>query len=348
MSRAIMTKPRRKSRWISFGIILCVIVTFQEATSQTNVGTTAAQFLKIECGPRAVAMGGNFVARADDASALFWNPAGAAITTDRKMTFGHTLWFADISHDYFGMVIPWSQGAIGFSVVALNMGEEEVTTIEEPEGTGITWDVSDLAVGLTYARPLTDRFSVGITGKYINESLYNESASTFAVDIGTLLDVGYKGMRIGMCISNFGGRMKLEGRDLTRGEDINGDGVNESEINLSTIGWSLPLMFRVGTVIDIVGPGAGLWQHPVNRITLEVDGIHPNDNDERMGFGAEYAWKETLFFRSGYKLNHDVETYSLGGGFKFLTDTFGVGIDYAFQDLGVLESVQRFSVSIAF
>ncbi len=127
-------------------------------------------------------MGGNFVARADDASALFWNPAGAAIITDYKMTFGHTLWFADLTHDYFGMVVPWSEGAIGLSVVALNTGEGEVTTIAEPEGTGLTWDVSDLAVGLTYARPLTDRFSVGITGKYINESLYNESASTFAVD----------------------------------------------------------------------------------------------------------------------------------------------------------------------
>jgi hypothetical protein len=195
---------------------------------------------------------------------------------------------------------------------------------------------------------LTDRFSVGITGKYINESLYNESASTFAVDLGTLLDVGYKGLRIGMSISNFGGRMKLDGRDLISGEDINGDGIDETETVLSTQGWSLPLIFRVGTVIDIVGQGNGLWQNPDNRITFEVDGIHPNDNEERMGFGTEYSWKEILFLRSGYKVNHDVESFSWGGGFKILTDTFGVGLDYAFADLGDLDSVQRISVSIDF
>jgi hypothetical protein len=317
-------------------------------SAQTNVGTTAAPFLKIEAGPRAVAMGGNFVALADDATALFWNPAGAARIFERRLTFGHTEWFADISHDFFGMVIPWSEGAIGVSVVALNTGEMEQTTVEEPEGTGILFDFSDLAFGITYARPLTDRFSVGITGKYINESLFNESASTFAVDLGTLLEVGYKGLRIGMSISNFGGRLQLDGRDLIQGQDLNGDGIDETQANLDTRSWSLPLTFRVGTVIDLIGLESGLWQNPDSRITLEADGIHPNDNEERMGFGAEYAWRETLFLRGGTKVNHDVEDFSWGGGIKINTDSFGVGVDYAFSDLGDLDSVQRFSISIDF
>jgi hypothetical protein len=330
------------------GAVICLFVCPPCVYSQTNVGTTAAQFLKIETGPRAVAMGGNFVALADDATSLFWNPAGAAVITERKLSFGHTIWFADISHDFFSMVVPWSQGAIGVSVVALNTDEMEQTTPEQPEGTGVLFDFSDLAFGLTFARPLTDRFSVGITGKYISESAFNESASTFAVDLGTLLDVGYKGLRIGMSISNFGGRMKLDGRDLKMAIDTNEDGESETETEVSTRDWSLPLMFRVGTVFDIVGQGSGLWQNPENRITFEIDGVHPNDNEERMGFGAEYAWRETLFFRSGYKINHDVESLALGGGLKIRTDYFGVGIDYAFADLGDLESVQRFSVSIDF
>jgi len=191
---------RRREKRIMPGLVrgMCIVVLSvifftghpREMVSQTNVGTTAAQFMKIEVGPRAVAMGGNFVALANDATTLYWNPAGAAIITERMLTFSHTLWFADITHDYFGMVVPWSQGAIGLSVIALNTGEMEQTTLEKPEGTGSYFDFSDLTLGLTLSRPLTDRFSVGITGKYIAENLFNESASAFAFDLGTLLDLG--------------------------------------------------------------------------------------------------------------------------------------------------------------
>ncbi len=342
------SRPNKQIPILLAAAFLCLLAYPGVIPAQTNVGTTAAQFLKIEVGPRAVAMGGNFVATADDATSLFWNPAGAGIITERMLTFGHTEWFADISHDFFGMVVPWSQGAIGLSVIALSTGEMEQTTLEEPEGTGTFFDFSDIAFGLTYARPLTDRFSVGITGKYISESAFNESASTFAVDMGTMLDVGYEGLRIGMSISNFGGRMRLDGRDLTRGEDTNDDGDTDTETYLATQDWALPLVFRVGTAINIVGNEKGLWRNPENRVTFEVDGIHPNDNVERMGFGAEYAWKEMLFFRSGYKVKHDIESFAWGGGFKISTHSFGVSVDYAYADLGDLDSVQRFSVSIAF
>ncbi len=330
-------------------LALWIFLSPQDLVSQTNVGTTAAQFLKIEVGPRAVAMGGNFVALANDATSLFWNPAGAAIITDRMMTLGHTRWFStDISHDYFGLVIPWSQGAIGISAIALNTSEMEQTTVDQPDGNGIFFDFSDFAFGLTFSRPMTDRFSVGITGKYITEHAFNESASNFAVDLGTLLDIGYKGLRIGMSISNFGGRMKLSGRDLTYGEDLNGDGINETETTLSTRGWSLPMTFRVGTVINILGQESGLYLNPQHRLSLEVDGIHPNDNVERLGIGAEYSWKELLFIRSGYKANHDTESLTWGGGLKITTSSFGIGLDYAYANLGVLDSIQRFSVSLNF
>jgi hypothetical protein len=332
----------------AYALLLALALLPGAARAQTNVGTTAAQFLKIEAGPRAVAMGGNFVALANDATTLFWNPAGAANILERRLTFGHTEWFAGISHDYFGMVIPGTAGAIGISVVALNTGEMEQTTVDQPEGTGIRFDFSDLAFGVTYARPLTDRFAVGITGKYISENAFNESASTFAVDLGTLLEVGYRGLRIGMSISNFGGRMRLDGRDLIQGQDLNGDGTDETQTTLVTRSWSLPLTFRVGTVLDVIGLESGLWRDPDHRITVEVDGVHPNDNDERMGIGAEYAWHETLFLRGGTKVNHDVETFTWGGGLRISTESFGVGVDYAFSDLGDLDSVQRFSLSIDF
>jgi len=66
-------------------IFLLFALLQSEGFSQvTKTGTTAAKFLSIGIGPRANAMGGAFTSVANDASALYWNPAGAATLTDYK------------------------------------------------------------------------------------------------------------------------------------------------------------------------------------------------------------------------------------------------------------------------
>ena len=96
----------------------------------------------------------------------------------------HTEWFADISHDFAGIIYPLSSSdIIALNVIALNTAEQEVTTVSQPDGTGIYYDVSDLAIGLSYARELTDRFSVGLTIKYIQQNLYNECQYLISVEI---------------------------------------------------------------------------------------------------------------------------------------------------------------------
>ena len=94
-------------------------------------GTTAAQFLKIGVGARAMGQGGSFVAQADDAYSLYWNPAG--ITKLKGVTFAavHTQWFADITHQFFGLILPVnSNSAVGFQATVLNMDQIEITTID--------------------------------------------------------------------------------------------------------------------------------------------------------------------------------------------------------------------------
>ena len=192
-------------------IILSVPIT-GFAGGFSKVGTAVAQFLKIGVGARAVGMGESFAAVANDASTLYWNPAGITNLKTISVGVSHSQWFADISHDYAGLIIPLSTSdVIGISAIALNTGEQEVTTVEQPDGTGIFYDVSDVAVGLTYSRSLTDRFSVGLTVKYVQQTLYNEVANTIAIDLGSYLKTGFHNLVIAMCISNFGGNMQLEG-----------------------------------------------------------------------------------------------------------------------------------------
>ena len=317
----------------------------------SKVGTAAAQFLKIGVGARALGMGETFAGVANDASTLFWNPAGMMNLSGISLIVSHSEWFADISHDYAGFSLSWgNSNALGVSVIALNTPEQEVTTVAQPEGTGIYYDVGDIALGLSYARALTDRFSTGMTVKYVQQNAFNESANTVAFDLGTYLRTGFHGLTIGMCMSNFGGRLQLDGRDLIATSDMNPELTGNFEVDsrLKTEAWPLPLNFRVGVAMNILGGPETLFPVGQNRLTLALDANHPKDNIERVNFGAEYAWKELLFARAGYKLNYDAEKWSFGGGLKLNVNHQAFAIDYALVDFGDLGKVSRFSIELLF
>src|SRR5438034_6010148 len=173
-----------------------------------KVGTFDGQFLKIGVGARAEAMGGAFVGVADDATALYWNAAGIArIDPDKsEFSFNQAVWPADLQFTQAGYVfhIKRFPGTFGFSVRALYMDPMIETTAFQPNGTGNTFDAGYMTAGLTYARSFTDKFSAGGTIHFIHEGLAEFSQQTYAVDVGSLYDVGPLGMRIGMPISNIG------------------------------------------------------------------------------------------------------------------------------------------------
>jgi len=316
---------------------------------QTKVGSTAAPFLNIGIGPRAVSMGGAFVATANDVTAMYWNPAGASRTNSNGAGFAHTRWFADINFNWAGAMLQLGDaGTLGLHLTYLDYGKMEVTTMREPDGTGEMFSAHDMSFALTYAFNLTDRFSIGANFKYISQSIWNTSADAFAVDIGTLFISDIYGLRIGANISNFGTEMRLKGKDLLVLVDLHPDqyGNNDQILaELRTDSYPLPLIFKVGIAMDVI-------DNPMHKITLAVDALHPNDNAETINVGMEYTFNEFISFRAGYKslfLDNSEEGLTLGVGLKYdFSPSLGIFVDYAYQDFGVLEYTQHFSVGIRF
>jgi long-subunit fatty acid transport protein len=287
-------------------------------------------------------LGGSFAGLANDVTALYWNPAGAAWINSNQFFATHTEWFADIDHDFAGLIVQISRAAnIGFSFTTLNIPNMEQTTIQEPEGTGIFFDVQDISLGLTYSRRMTERFSFGMTVKYIQQKLFNETATTFALDLGGMLHTGFKGMRLGLTINNFGGKLRLEGRDLI----VNFD---DNPANLETENWPLPISFRFGLAMDLVGLKEGLVLRESQRLTFLIDGYNVNDAEESMSVGLEYSWNENFFLRGGYKINHDIENFSAGIGFQFPVQRWMIQADYGLSDMGDLGYIQRIALGFQF
>ena len=331
----------KKSTIIILTLII-ILLTTDISWAISKSGTSAAQFLKIGIGPRATALAGSFSGLADDATALYWNPAGIAWIGRRSFLATHSEWFANINHEFAGLVIPLStSSSLGASFTALSTPDMEQTTIDQPEGTGIFFDVQDIAVGLAFARRMTERFSVGANVKFIQQKLFNETASTMAVDLGGILHTGFKGLRLGIAMNNFGGKLRLDGRDLIVS-------YQENPAKLETQSWPLPINFRIGVAMDIIGAREGLILNESQRLTMLVDGNNVNDAPETLSFGLEYGWNENFFLRSGYRLNHDLESFSGGLGLQFPLQSWMIQADYSLSAMGDLGYINRIGLGFQF
>lgn len=315
----------------------------------TKSGTTAAQFLKLGVGSRPIAMGGAFVAEASDLSALYWNPAGLSNLTGAAVSLAHTSYLADVNYNYaaFGTTLGGA-GTLAAAILYLDSGDMDVRTVDEPEGTGERFKVQDFAIQVSYARALTDRFSIGANVKYIQERIWHSTASTVAVDIGTLFTTPYERLRLGASFSNFGPKMQMSGRDIVFSEDPtpDQDGVVEivnSEYQMEE--HPLPLLFRIGLSWDAVNTSS-------HRIVLSTDAAHPNDNYEYVNTGIEYSFRDLIALRAGYRnlFEEDGEQgLTFGGGLNLRMDGgLRAGFDYAYADFGRLEATHWFTVNLGF
>ncbi|RMH78877.1 MAG: hypothetical protein D6681_19695 [Calditrichaeota bacterium] len=335
--------------WIALGGLLMASAAYGQFAGQSKTGITAATFLSVEIGARAKAMGGAYVARANDVSALYWNPAGIALQPNHAVMFSHSEWLADINFDFAGITVPLgSFGTVGAFITSVTMPDMEVTTVFEPEGTGEMFSASDIAIGVSYARKLTDRFTIGANMKFIQEKIFHMTAQTVAFDLGTVFRTHFNDMLLGFSISNFGGDMKLSGIDTQVEHDISPNEFGNNDrifANLQTEPFQLPLTFRVGIAMDVL-------KTEQNVLTIAVDGVAPNDNNQYLNVGGEYTFGDLISLRGGYKtlfLADSEEGLSLGAGLNL--GLFGNGklvLDYSYGDFGRLNNVQEFSLTIFF
>jgi hypothetical protein len=319
------------------------------SSSVSNVGTTAATFLNIGVGSRANAMGGAFTATADDATALYWNPAGLSQCIHPEVTFNHSDWFLDIYHEFIGAVIPAGQHSFGICMTYVGVPDQKVRTIEEPEGNGNYYNASDLMLGVSYAFQFTNQFSMGFTGKYIRQAIYNSAGSAWAVDFGALYHPSFiKWLSLGMEIANFGSTLRFSGRDINIKVDNDPKHNSNDRLpaSLTTDAYPLPLIFRFGFAMKPINTKN-------NRFVTAIDLIHPSDNTESVNIGTEYVYHDIISLRTGYHslLERDYETaggFTIGFGLQIYIQKLLIVLDYAYRDFGVLNDVDRFSCSFRF
>ncbi len=335
-------------RRILFATIF-VMIFVSSLFGQAKVGTAGVQFLKIGVSARGVAMADAFTAIANDASALYYNPAGLIQLDKPEGIASHIDFPAGVAYEFLGMAYPLRRmnAVIGFFAGGLWTDEMIETTPENPYGTGRTFMASDIAIGASYVQRLTDKFTVGGSVKFINENLADESAYGWTADVGTFYETGWNRIILAMLVSNFGPNM-----------------------NFVNAPFPMPMNFKVGASITPI-----LTED--NELVCDVEFCHPKDNLEMISIGVEYTFKGLVSLRGGKKINGwsrdkwedyaeseqgkdpfieypvidengnlSLHGFTVGGGLKF--KTIGLTIDYAYSSYGFFGSLHRYTIGYTF
>ncbi|MFA6597688.1 MAG: PorV/PorQ family protein [Ignavibacteriaceae bacterium] len=324
-----------------FLIILFVLLTARLETQAQlfpvlggqRAGISTAQFLKIGVGGRAEAMGEAFIAVANDASALYWNPAGLVQFADDQVIFSHNKWVVDINHEFVGAVYHLDESnAFGLSFTSLSMQDMPVTTEFQPFGTGEYFGFGDIAIGVTYSRKMTAQFSFGGTVKYMEETLDKLKMRGVMIDLGTYYWTGLGSSRFAVSVSNFGNNLAPDGEVVLIGKRT------KSEWQA----FSPPTMFRIGFAFEP-------YETEMNKITASIQLNHPNDNSENVSLGGEYTFQEpslnsSFFLRGGYKFNVEEQNYTFGAGISAPVSFARITLDYAYSNFVRLGTAHRFSI----
>ncbi len=310
-------------RWALY-LTLAAVLTISvpaDLFGQAKVGTAGAKFLDIGISARAVGMAEAYSAIANDVSAVYYNPAGLTQMFSREIMFTHINYPAGINFEFAAFAIPVEAlaGVLGVGIYNLNTGDIPLTTYGYPNGTGEYFAASDLAVTISYARSLTEHFSLGGTFKYVGEYYDNESSHGWAADVGTLYDTGYRGFRIAMSIVNFGPDMKMVQQN-----------------------YPLPINFKFGSSFNFI-------ENPDHLAVFALEGAHPSDNLEQYNAGIEYWYLDKFSVRVGNRFNYDSDGFTAGAGIKWpLGENSELRVDYGYQDFGFLREIHRFSLAMAF
>ena len=320
---------------LSFIILLSVLMT-STAYSQEKLAQTGFQFLSVGQDARASAMGEAFTTVEGVSNALFYNPAGIArLPSLVSVSANYFTWIADIKYTSFSLAVnPWQgrYGVIGLSVQAIDYGELQGTMVwKNPQGYIDTevFSPNAIAIGLGYARALTERFVVGGHVKFVaqelgksvipEEGVKKNVADVLAFDFGTIYRTGFKSFSFGMSVRNFSQELKFEEE-----------------------GFQLPLTFKIGVsanAFDFFMP-----DQDEHALLVLFVAVHPRSRDEYINFGTEYVFMNTFALRLGYISGQDEYDYTAGFGVK----QFGLEIDYAYTPFDAFDNVHRFSLRFSY
>jgi opacity protein-like surface antigen len=328
-----------------------------EAGNPDRQGEAGAYELLMNPWARSAGLHTMTTANIQGVEALRLNVAGMGRINNLEamVSYANYLQGTDITMNSIGVVTKTGErGAFGLSLMTLDFGEIDVTTTDQPEGTGATFSPSFFNLALGYAHTFENKISVGLAVRLVSESISNVSAFGFAIDAGVQYVTGEEdNFKFGISLRNVGSPMKFTGEGLaTPAPSPNGGGY-EVTLNQRSATYELPSMLNIGWSYDFLFG-------PRHRFTLVGNFTSNSFSQDQLGAGAEYAFNELFMVRAGYKTDlgdvaeaeESIYTgLSAGASFELPLNkenkNVRLGIDYAYRNTRLWNGTHNIALRIS-
>ena len=321
---------------------------FSASAQVDGAGSTSTNFQKIGMGARGVAMGEAFASVADDATAVFWNPAGLILAKGTQFSLTHGEWMVGVTHEFFAFSQNIDRdGAFGMSLGYLGTGEFP-SALEIPGqpiqssygGVGPNISASDYVGTLAYAQRLGNWFGgdffqrsfLGVEATLVGQNVVNVGNTGLAFNAGYMYEISKKQFYVGAVVYNVGTQFPAT---------VVSNGVTAVQ------DFSQPIIYKFGGNYQA---HSLLMKKDRNILALETDGHI--DTGMKFDIGDEYRMKfgrNSASLRVGYRTGSDlgaVAGLTSGVGVSHRFDDFEASLDYAFVPYGVLGDSHRVSLNV--
>jgi hypothetical protein len=300
-----------------------------------RAGISSLVFLKNDISPRSLGMSGFNVSMRGDAYAQGNNPAAMTDLEGISGALSNLHLIPGMRQSYAGVIIPNRRdGALGISINALTSDKQEVRTEFQPNGTGEYFYSANAAFAIGYAKRLSDRFSFGVSTKYIYEQLADYYDHAFGVDLGFLYKTDYKGLQFAVVLQNFGSNTSLRSRRDQLPVTFNRTDPSLEKVSGATV-------FKFGASITA-------FENSRHMLILGSQLNHPSDNTESIHTGVEYSYQQLFFARSGIRINvRGQQLPTFGIGLRLNAGNVPLQLDYAANPTDFLGIQHSIGLSVA-
>jgi len=294
-------------KW-SWCVGLLIIGVSGKAGNSDRVGEAGAYELLINTQARTMGLLGINSANVRGIDALGTNIAGLAHNKGMSVFSNYTSWLSATGTSLFNVGVGGeiSNGNnIGFSIGYMTYGDMDRTTSISPEPLS-TFSPFYLNIGLSYARVFGRGVRAGVTGRLINESINNLSATGFAIDAGMQYTTGEKeDFHFGVFVRNLGFPMKYAGDGLILNRPVP---LGSSQYDLPFFNraakFELPTQFSMAISKDLYfgnkRAASDIFCKPIHRLSISTNFVYNSFTPNNYGLGLEYSFREEVSLRAGF------------------------------------------------
>jgi len=230
--------------------------------------------------------------------AIFLNVAGIAHTRKGEFLFAQSQWLrgSGITMSNFGFTqsLGEGKGVLGVSIMSMNFGDIEITTVNLPEGGIGNFSPRYMNIGLSYAKAFSSSIYGGATLRIINQSLADITANGVALDAGIQYVTGaMEQVRFGITMKNVGPRISYSGDGLSIRGFINKTDDNMITLQQRSEEYELPSLIKIGASYDF-------FFGQEHKLTAAANFTSNSFTKDQVGIGLEYALRNSLFLRAGF------------------------------------------------